>query len=1325
VHGVAPLALTKVTYPPDPGPVFATYAYDAEGRLQTADDPHFAGPMRTINYKYRGTFCTRPVATPTPPLPAGYYDRFYAHANSIAAERSGSYLDQSGQPVTVSSFDLRCLEGTRWETNGLGAWRVFYFGNSPGQQGTYLSHGYELAKLTDFTTANPIPASLPFVFQNHDQGQPRQVWDGRKIMSELVVTAGDDSGEPGEIRHVGSDGSSYKYDRVNPGSSLARDITRIPNPYNHWLFSKTDENQQKTTYTRDARRRITRIDYPGGPGGISETFAYNAFNQITSHGLPSGAVETKTYYAAGHPSQYLLWQEWNSVDGGATNATVYTYDSLGRVATVSEPRNRTAIPAKDFSTRMTYNARHQVTKVEYAGMLTGTVNPSVSYEYDAYGNCTAITNELGDRSTYTYDDYRRCTSYTEPLAAPGWNGSGTVAGRTWNWAYDRVGVNNQSIPASAHTSKEWRLQIEPPFDAAGNRRAKVRNYDYNDRLTFEYDSIIQAPDGSWTYPADAAMHSYTYDENGQTKSYTDPRTRVTTYTYDNRNRLFQTIEPLQRTTATLYDVTGNKTKVTFPDAKTQEWLNYDPFGQPRQFKDERSDITDLSYQWGPMKKLDTVTTYRLKDNNAGTEPQPTNFEYDGMGRKTWTIFPDGSTELNSYLYGQVDAFKTRKAQTKRIHYDARGREDYHTWDADEAPRVDRQWDEANRLAKVWNSFSTINYTYDDAGQVWTESNTIAGAAIGQRQIIYARYPNGDPAHITYPNGFRLRRDYTMRGQLQTTGTDASGGTWISKFGQYAYFNDGKTQTVMGLDGVQTTYDYDSRGQMNLTRTEKPSWGRLYSSRTYTRDTRDRISAWSKSSTPANNPLENGRGDRYGYDAEGQLTAASYEALTPAGTPTGAERTESFAYDALGNRVGMNYLAGRGWMDFLRRDNKLNQYSSWTPSLIYYDDNYPGWGPPPKGNGVMMAEGWITASYNALNQPEAIWSPAYNGTPNLMWFGFDPLGRCVKRWVGPNADATGSTPTYFYYEGWDLLQEDTGTATASRIYLHGNRVDDIASDYDYTTLQWHFHHYDARGHCILLTDRNGNLVEQYDYDAFGKPYFYNGSGTPLANGSAFKNRFLFTGREWLSELKLYDYRNRLYQPELGRFLQPDPKQFAAGDYNLYRYCHNDPVNKSDPTGEYVTYSDDWSDADAEIFKQGFEQLWNDPAQRGQLEQMYASEDEYRISPDRSSGTPAQGATKFNFAENPRPQQPSNIFQQLSDAIRNIPNSLGMGQGNQNFEKNPQGDNTAANTRAEAAARKEGLSDTQREIFHDAIHGRNLNFQKLREEAKLIKDTYPNK
>lgn len=110
--------------------------------------------------------------------------------------------------------------------------------------------------------------------------------------------------------------------------------------------------------------------------------------------------------------------------------------------------------------------------------------------------------------------------------------------------------------------------------------------------------------------------------------------------------------------------------------------------------------------------------------------------------------------------------------------------------------------------------------------------------------------------------------------------------------------------------------------------------------------------------------------------------------------------------------------------------------------------------------------------------------------------------------------------------------------------------------------WYNHHYDAQGNCILLSTAGGGIEEQYDYDAFGFPYFYTASGDTPAT---VKTRFLFTGREWLNDLRIYDYRNRMYQPELGRFLQPDPKQFDAGDYNFYRYCHNDPVNKTDPTG----------------------------------------------------------------------------------------------------------------------------------------------------------------
>src|SRR5438270_788487 len=271
-------------------------------------------------------------------------------------------------------------------------------------------------------------------------------------------------------------------------------------------------------------------------------------------------------------------------------------------------------------------------------------------------------------------------------------------------------------------------------------------------------------------------------------------------------------------------------------------------------------------------------------------------------------------------------------------------------------------------------------------------------------------------------------------------------------------------------------------------------------------------------------MESGRGDRFGYDYEGQLTDGWYNALNPAGSFNNWTREDHFSYDALGNRQGSNYDASRSqWLSYVRRDNGLNQYSSWTPSIIYHDDNSPwsGYNSFP-GNGVLMADGWLVASYNALNQPVAMvpfgWSDA-------IFFGYDPLGRCVKRWVGGSSDVYSNPATYFHYDGWNLLQEGNNAWGPARVYVHGTRVDEIVWSYNTFTGEQAFHHYDARGHCTLLTDSSGNILEQYEYDAFGQAYFYDAMGAlTLVNGqpgSVFGNRFLFTGREWLSDLHLYD------------------------------------------------------------------------------------------------------------------------------------------------------------------------------------------------------------
>ncbi|HHI81217.1 MAG TPA: RHS repeat-associated core domain-containing protein, partial [Planctomycetes bacterium] len=97
---------------------------------------------------------------------------------------------------------------------------------------------------------------------------------------------------------------------------------------------------------------------------------------------------------------------------------------------------------------------------------------------------------------------------------------------------------------------------------------------------------------------------------------------------------------------------------------------------------------------------------------------------------------------------------------------------------------------------------------------------------------------------------------------------------------------------------------------------------------------------------------------------------------------------------------------------------------------------------------------------------------------------------------------------------------------------------------------------------------GAIVEQYEYDPFGKQSVYDGTGNALG-GSAYGVVYGFQGRRHDAETGLMYFRNRYYDPHLGRFLTLDPIGVwgDAGNWgNGMGFVKSNPILLDDPFGQ---------------------------------------------------------------------------------------------------------------------------------------------------------------
>ncbi len=103
--------------------------------------------------------------------------------------------------------------------------------------------------------------------------------------------------------------------------------------------------------------------------------------------------------------------------------------------------------------------------------------------------------------------------------------------------------------------------------------------------------------------------------------------------------------------------------------------------------------------------------------------------------------------------------------------------------------------------------------------------------------------------------------------------------------------------------------------------------------------------------------------------------------------------------------------------------------------------------------------------------------------------------------------------------------------------------------------------------LAVVDANGAVVERYEYDAWGKVLSVTDTNRQQLSRSAIGNRILWQGREYSWTTGLYYFRNRWYGPTIGRWISKDPIGINGG-LNVYAFCGNDPINRTDPSGLFV-------------------------------------------------------------------------------------------------------------------------------------------------------------
>lgn len=741
----------------------------------------------------------------------------------------------------------------------------------------------------------------------------------------------------------------------------------------------------------------------------------------------------------------------------------------------------------------------------------------LEYFYDAVsGNLVGFEDAAGNLTEYYYDDPNfpnHLTRIEDPLDRPKVQTVYDADGRLIAQCNELGNVN--TLAGCVTIDSDVAAGIQTVIDGEGNRtdlffdeRGNITiERDYLDAATF-FDTVRTYDDQdrelSITFP-DGYSWTFTYDERGNLLSRTNSDLQTWTFAYNDCDRRTESCDPLGNCYQFVYDEDCNVIEAIDPLGNSI-FQTFNERGQRTSYTDAVGNV------WQTV--------------------------YNAQGLPESIIAPWGATaQIDVDAIGGVLGFTWFDGRQKTLEYDELRRVVREVWDTVPPTQVNYVYDASGRMVEASNPESMVQVTYWPNG---LERELTLTDAYGTVQLSYENPATelgydgaGNVTFVQDSAGGTTEYVYDGLGRLSQAlqyESVAGSGAVVPKRLDFTYSGSGlptgleRFADLAGTQGVvDTTYQYGCGSCMN-------TLSAILHTRVSDSFVFDDIAL-----------VRNGRGDIVEVDDLAGLhlyTIDGNRRLLEA-THGGSQADEFYFYDGAGNRVSSHLSAS--YQLAYQAAPRASQWLVEDDSYTYqYDAN---------GDLVLRVDK-VTLNetlfeYDHSRRLTRVVEQTSGGTILAESLNrYDALGRRIAR------EENGIVRRYLYDgENPVLVFDDSGAVVERRLYSRG--VDDVHATEVAGVTRWFLR--DHTGSIRDIVDDGGNLLNHYEYDSFGN---ITDELDPL-----FDNELRYTARSYSTVTELQYNRRRTYDPQLGRFLQPD----ALHPFQ-YEYASNNPLIFRDPTGE---------------------------------------------------------------------------------------------------------------------------------------------------------------